>query len=79
MGLATLVAVPVFERQGFQKWVRNFFLANGLVTPVIAFVYFYPDFSDRLLLLGLPWVITAPASMLLLAIYFKKVHAKRVE
>ena len=72
MGLATLVAVPVFEKGGFQKWVRLAFLIHGIVTPFIAFVYFYPDFSDKLLLLGLPWGITAPASMLVLAIMFKK-------
>jgi len=72
MGLATLLAVPVFEKQGFQRWVRISFLANALVTPLIAFVYFYPEFSERLLLLGVPWVITAPMAMLLLAIMFKK-------
>ncbi|MEP7377848.1 MAG: hypothetical protein ABI675_30895 [Chitinophagaceae bacterium] len=72
MGLATLFAVPVFKKKGFQTWVRIFFLANALVTPLIAFVYFYPTFSDKLLLLALPWVITAPISMLLLAIMFKK-------
>jgi hypothetical protein len=72
MGLATLFAVPVFEKQGLQRWVRIFFLLNGLVTPLIAFVYFYPTFSNKLLLVGLPWGITAPVSMLLLAIMFKK-------
>ncbi|KPK67073.1 hypothetical protein AMJ87_13970 [candidate division WOR_3 bacterium SM23_60] len=46
MGLATLLAVPVFEK--------------------------HPEFSERLLLLGVPWVITAPMAMLLLAIMFKK-------
>ena len=72
MGLATLVAVPVFENRGIQKWVRYSFLAHAAVTPLIAFVYFYPDFSERLLLLATPWAITAPLSMLLLAIMFKK-------
>jgi hypothetical protein len=72
MGLATLFAVPVFEKTGFQKWVRLVFLIHGLITPLIAFVYFYPVFSDKLLLIGLPWGITAPAAMLVLAIMFKK-------
>ena len=72
MGLATLFAVPVFQKQGFQKWVRCFFLIHALVTPLIAFVYFYPNFSDKLLLIGIPWAITAPISMLLLALMFKK-------
>lgn len=59
MGLATLFAVPVFKKEGFQKWVRISFLANALVTPLIAYVYFYPDFSEKLLLIAIPWTITA--------------------
>jgi hypothetical protein len=72
MGLATLAAIPVFEKDGFQKWVRISFLANAAVTPLIAFVYFYPNYSETLLLLGFPWGITAPLAMLMLAIMFKK-------
>ncbi len=72
MGLATLIAIPVFEKNGFQKWVRLSFLANALSTPLIAFVYFYPVFSEQLLLLGFPWAITAPLAMLMLAILFKR-------
>jgi hypothetical protein len=72
MGFATLCAVPVFKKEGFQRWVRISFLANSLVTPLIAFVYFYPEFSEKILLLGLPWGITAPLAMLMLAIMFKK-------
>lgn len=78
MGLATLFAVPVFEKTGIQKWVRISFLANALVTPLITFVYFYPTFSNKLLLLSLPWVITAPMAMLLLAIMFKKNYKKAI-
>ncbi len=70
LGLATLFAVPLFAKQGLQR-LRWFFLANGLITPLIAFVYFYPDFSTTLLLLGLPWIVTAPGSMLLLALFFR--------
>jgi hypothetical protein len=72
LGLATLFAIPLFAKRGLQKWVRWFFLANGLVTPVIAFVYFYPKFSTTLLLVGLPWIVTAPGSMLLLALFFRE-------
>jgi hypothetical protein len=73
MGFATLFAVPLFNKQGFEKWIRYSFLSHGLVTtPLIAFVYFYPTYSEKLLLLGFPWAITAPVSMLLLAIWFKK-------
>lgn len=72
MGLATLFASPVFEKKGLEKWTRWFFLANALITPVIAFVYFYPTFSVNLLILGSPWMITVLGSMLFLAIYFKR-------
>jgi hypothetical protein len=72
MGLATLVAIPAFKKQGFQKWVRLSFICNALVTPLITIVYFYPVYSYKLLLLGFPWAITAPLFMLLLAIMFKK-------
>jgi len=72
MGLAMLVAIPAFEKQGFQKRVRICFLANALVTPLITFVYFYPTYSNKLLFLGLPWGITAPLAMLTLALFFKK-------
>ena len=72
MGLATFIAIPVFEKHGFQKWVRISFIANALATPLIAIVYFYPEFSDKLLILGFPWGITAPLAMLMLAILFKK-------
>jgi len=70
LGLATLFAVPLFEKQGLQTWIRGFFLANFLITPLIAFVYFYPDFSTTLLLLGLPWIVTVLGSLFLLALFF---------
>ncbi len=78
MGIATFFAIPVFVRTGFQKWVRISLLANGMVTPLIAFVYFYPTYSNKLLFLGLPWVVTAPLAMLMLAIFLKR-HLKGLE
>jgi hypothetical protein len=72
MGIAMLCAVPVFAKSGLERWVRSFFLANFLFTPVIALVYFYPTFSTALLLLASPWMITASGSMLGLALFFKR-------
>jgi hypothetical protein len=72
MGLATLIAVPAFEKTGFQKWVRISFIANACVTPLISVVYFYPTYSYNLLLLGFPWAVIAPLAMLLLALSFRK-------
>jgi hypothetical protein len=72
MSLSTLFAVPVFAKTGLELWLRRFFLANGLIIPLFAIVYFYPTYSYALLLLGFPWVITAPGSILLLAAFFKR-------
>ena len=67
MGVACLVAIPALEKTGVERWARRALLANALVTPLIAVVYFAPTFSTRLLFLGFPWAITAPAFMLALA------------
>jgi hypothetical protein len=72
LGFATLFAIPVFAKHGLQKWLRRFFLANGLIIPLFCIVYFYPTFSVTLLLLALPWVIIAPGSILLLALFLRK-------
>lgn len=43
MGLAMLMALPVFEKKKFQRWVRYSFTANAVVTPLITFVLFLPE------------------------------------
>jgi heme/copper-type cytochrome/quinol oxidase subunit 4 len=75
MGLAVLVALPALSRVGFERWVRFAFLAHAFITPMIATVYFYPIYSNKLPLLGLPWAITAPLSMLFLALLLRKRQA----
>jgi len=72
MGMATLFAILAIEKRGFKKWVRLSFIANVCVTPLIAIVYFYPTYSENLLIIGYPWALTAPASMLLLALFLKR-------
>lgn len=72
MGIAMLFAVPALQKKGSQRYARLALLANGLVTPLISIVYFYPVFSERLLWLGAPWAITAPAAMLATALIFRK-------
>jgi hypothetical protein len=71
MGFATLFGSFVFKNEGVDKWTKGFFIANAVMTPVIALVYFYPTFSIPLLLLGSPWIVTSAGSMLCLAVYFK--------
>lgn len=70
MGLAMLLAVPAFEKK--DKGVRRFFMANAAMTPLISIVYFYPTYSNTLLLLGFPWIVTAPGAMLLLTLWFRR-------
>lgn len=67
MAIAMLLAVPALDQSGADRQARQALLANVWVTPLIAVVYFYPGFSERLLLLGLPWAVTAPLAMLMLA------------
>jgi hypothetical protein len=72
MGFATLAALPAIGNAGFERVVRRAFAANALMTPLIAVVYFYPAFSNELLLLGVPWAVTAPLAMLLLALLLRR-------
>ena len=72
MGLATGIAIPIFDQSGFQRSVRFSLIANTLTIPLISIVYFYPTFSYNLLAFGFAWGITAPLFMLLLAINFRK-------
>jgi hypothetical protein len=72
MGLATLFAIPAVRNAGFERCVRRSLVAHALVTPLIGVVYFYPTFSTKLLFLGLPWAITAPLFMLMVAIMLRK-------
>jgi hypothetical protein len=71
MGFATLFGSFVFSDHGIGKWAKGFFLANALMTPLVAIVYFYPTFSVPLLMLASPWIVTVAGSMLCLAIHFK--------
>lgn len=72
MGLASLFAAAAVNGAGFERWARRSLIANALVTPLIAFVYFYPTFSTKLLFVGFPWAITAPLFMLMLAIAIRR-------
>ncbi|QEM02567.1 hypothetical protein DIU31_003185 [Mucilaginibacter rubeus] len=72
MSLSTLFAAFVFKRDGAQKSLRRFLIANGLMIPLISFAYFYPHFSTWVLFIGTPWLVTAPGSVLLLAAFFRR-------
>jgi hypothetical protein len=73
LNLATLFAALAFERNGPRRVLRRVFLANASITPLFAVAYFWPHFSVPILLIGgIPWSITVPASMLALTLYFRE-------
>jgi hypothetical protein len=59
-----------------ERRVRAACLANVFATILAGVVYFYPTYSNRLLMLGFPWGITAPATMLLLGIALRSRHTE---
>jgi hypothetical protein len=71
LNLSTLFAAGAFERP--QRVIRRVFLANAAITPIFAVAYFWPGFSVPILLLGgIPWSLTVPASLLALSVYFRR-------
>jgi hypothetical protein len=72
MGLTALVVIPGLGNSGLERWVRTSCIANVVATLLATVVYFYPTYSETLLLVGLPWGITAPSFMLLLGIALRK-------
>lgn len=72
MGLALLFVVPVLGRTGVERLARWFCIGNLIATGLAGIVYFYPSFSTKLLLIGLPWGITAPLSMLFIALTLRE-------
>ena len=73
MGLTTLVIVPALGDTAPERRVRAACLANVVATVLAGVVYFHSTFSNRLLLLGFPWGITAPLFMLLLGIALRPI------
>jgi hypothetical protein len=67
MGIAALLIIPALRRSGAQQRVRVACMAHVAATILAGVVYFYPTYSNALLMLGFPWGITAPAFMLLVA------------
>jgi hypothetical protein len=68
MGLAALLIIPALRGRGFERWVRLVCIAHVVATVLAGIVYFSPTYSNKLLMLGLPWSITAPLFMLMVAI-----------
>jgi hypothetical protein len=67
MGLAALVIIPALQDGREERRVRVACIAHVAATVLAGVVYFYPNYSTSVLLLGFPWAITAPLFMGLLA------------
>lgn len=68
MGFTALVIIPALGRDGAERRAR---IACGLhvaATVLSGVVYFHSTYSNKLLLLGFPWGVTAPLFMLFVAI-----------
>jgi len=72
MGLTTLLIIPALANDRAERRVRVACIANVGATMLAGIVYFYPTFSTKLLMVGLPWGITAPLFMLLLALALRR-------
>jgi len=72
MGMTALLAIPALRPVGLERWVRMSCIATVGATVLAGVVYFYPNYSNRLLLLGLPWGVTAPCFMLLLGVALRQ-------
>jgi len=74
MGLAALLIIPALGRSGLERKARLACMAHVAATVLAGIVYFYPTYSNRLLMVGLPWGITAPVFMLLVAFVLREDH-----
>lgn len=77
MGLATLLIIPALRSSGAERRARLACMAHVVATVLAGVVYFYPTYSYKLLMLGLPWAVTAPSFMLLVAVALRTEHGER--
>jgi hypothetical protein len=75
MGFAAMMAIPALRDNGPERFAKWSCLAHALITPLIALVYFYPTFSETLLLFGAPWAVTAPLFMFSVALILRGQNA----
>jgi len=68
MGLTAVLIIPALNDSREERRVRLACIAHAAATVLAGVVYFYPNYSTSLLLLGFPWAITAPLFMGFLAV-----------
>ena len=67
MGVVALLMIPALHDVPEERRLRLACIAHVAATVLAGIVYFYPNYSTSLLLLGFPWAITAPLFVGLLA------------
>jgi len=68
MGFAALLLIPALRDTGVERRTRVACIAHVAATVLAGVVYFYPTYSQTLLLVGFPWGVTAPLFMVLLGL-----------
>ncbi len=71
MSAATLLAARAVPGPGLSHGVRIALIANGLLAPALFLQLFWP----WLIWVGALWLVTFPAAMLLLALWFRRAGA----
>lgn len=66
MSLSTLLLAPVLPGPGTRRWLRAALIANGALAPFLLGQLIWPG----LIYVGALWLVTFPASMILLALMF---------
>ena len=75
MGMTTLLIIPALRRNGVEQRARLACIAHIVATALAGIVYFYPTYSNALLMIGLPWGVTAPLFMLFVALVLRADNA----
>ncbi|OGK11459.1 hypothetical protein A2954_06310 [Candidatus Roizmanbacteria bacterium RIFCSPLOWO2_01_FULL_37_12] len=67
MSLATLFAAFSLNKSKLEVWIKRFFIANGVIAPIILLTQVYPIIAYA----GALWIITMPMSSFLTMKLFK--------
>lgn len=71
MGASAMFGAIALAGIDHARWAARWLTAHAAVTPLVAFVYFYPHFWTAILLVALPWAVTAPGALLALSMCFR--------
>jgi len=72
MGLTALFFLPTLKHIKSVRYLLYVTAAHVVMTVVSMVVYFYPHFSNNLLLIGSPWLLTACGMCIGMSVYFRR-------